>query len=170
MFKKILLASCILAGNSYAYANTTSDSIPVVENSPYFEISVKVDKKSVESKGISNFQNPLITGLFKSSKSDTCKLDNLPEYMNVTVMPIDIKQDKSKKNTLDTILVFNLVNYDNEKSFAYSTLKESDLCKLFQKNGNNAIHMSYSLDLEKPTTLDLPTGDRLIFEAKPVKQ
>ena len=169
MFKKILLASCILAGTSYAYANTTSDSVSVVKNSPYFEISVKVDKKNVESKGISNFQNPLITGLFKSSKSNTCKLEDFPEYMNVTVMPIDIKQDKSKNNILDTIIVFNLVNYDNEKSFAYKTLKESDLCQLFQKNGNNAIHMSYTLDLNKATTLDLPTGDRLIFEVKSTK-
>jgi hypothetical protein len=29
--------------------------------------------------------------------------------------------------------------------------------------------MSYSLYLDKPTTLELPTGDKLVFEAKPTK-
>lgn len=171
MLKKNLLAFCILIGTSSAYANTGHDADSVViENSPYFEISIKVDKKNTESKGVSNFQNPLITGLFKPSSSDACKLDNLPEYMTVTVMPIDIKQDKEKNNKLNTLLVFNSKNYDKEKPFAYRTVKESDLCNLFQKNGDNAIHMSYSLDLDKPTTLDLPTGDRLILEAKSTKQ
>lgn len=170
MFKKILLATCILAGTTYAYADTETSIDPaVVTNSPYFDISVKVDKKDTESQGISNFQNPLLLGLFKPSKSERCNLDNLPEYMMVSVMPIDIKEDKSKNKMLSTILVFNPVNYDQSKPFAYRTVKESDLCTLFQKNGDNAIHMSYSLYLDKPTTLELPTGDKLIFEAKPTK-
>lgn len=170
MFKKILLATCILAGTTYAYADTETSIDPVVvTNSPYFEISAKVDKKNIESKGISNFQNPLLLGLFKPSKSENCNLDNLPEYMMVGVMPIDIKEDKLKNKLLSTILIFNPVNYDQSKPFAYRTVKESDLCKLFQKNEENAIHMSYSLYLDKPTTLELPTGDKIIFEAKELK-
>jgi hypothetical protein len=170
MLKKILFLSCVLAGTSYSYANTETVTEPVVvTKSPYFEISVKVDKKDTESKGVSNFQNPLLSGLFKPSKSENCNLDNLPEYMMVSVMPIDIKEDKSKNKLLSTILIFNPVNYDQSKPFAYRTAKESDLCKLFQKNEENAIHMSYSLYLDKPTTLELPTGDKLIFEAKSIK-
>jgi hypothetical protein len=170
MLKKILLLSCVLTGTSYAYANTETVTDPVVvTNSPYFEISVKVDKKDTESKGISNFQNPLLLGLFKPSKSETCNLDALPEYLMVSVMPIDIKEDKSKNTLLNTILIFNPVNYDQEKPFAYRTYQERDLCQLFQKNEENAIHMSYSLYLDKPTTLELPTGDKLIFEAKEIK-
>lgn len=171
MLKKILFLSCVLAGTSYAYAETETFIDPaVITNSPYFEISVKVDKKNLEAKGVSNFQYPLTVGSFKPEKTGSCDLSVFPDFMTVTVIPVDVKLNKENNiNMLSTIVVFNSINYDKSKPFAYRTVKESDLCRLFQKNGDNAIHMSYSLYLDKPTTLELPTGDKLIFEAKTTK-
>lgn len=172
MLKQCLLASCILAANTYAYATPepVTEISSEITSSEKFEISIKVDKKNIEAKGISNFQYPLMIGSFKPEKSGSCNLSQFPDFMTVTVMPIDVKLNKSNNtNMLSTIVVFNSVNYDKAKPFAYRSYQESDLCQLFQKHGDNAIHMSYSLNLDKPTTLELPTGDKIIFEAKEIK-
>lgn len=163
MFKKILLATCILAVNTCAFAASTNAETNF--NGKY-EISMKIEKENHETKGLASSVYPLILGVFETGTSSKCSLPNFDKFTTVSVLPTRVNVDK---NTMSAILIINQYNYDSKVKMVLASTKHQDLCKVFQENGKNAIHLTYDLSLDNSNTLELPTGDKVVFEVKKVK-
>lgn len=168
MLKKILLTSCMLAINTYAFAASTNvDKTNAEANfNGKYEISMKIEKANLETKGLASSTYPLILGGFETGKSSKCALPDFDKSTTVSVLPTRLNVDK---NTMSTILIVNQYNYDSKVKMVLASTKHQDICKVFQENGKNAIHLTYDLSLDKPKTLELPTGDKVVFEVKKVK-
>ena len=143
MFKKILLATCMLAVNTCVFAASTNVDKKNAEASfnGKYEISMKVEKENHETKGLASSVYPLILGVFETGTSSKCALPNFDKFTTVSVLPTRVNVDK---NTMSAILIVNQYNYDSNVKMVLASTNHQDLCKVFQENGKNAIHLTYN--------------------------
>ncbi len=172
MFKKILLATCILAVNSYALANSTNDSNNSLSNNysngidGKYGLTVKSENTGIEAKGAPSEDYMVKLESFKRATSEKCSLPNFDKEMVITTVPMSVYKNK---NALATLVIINPNKYDAKKDFVLRSSQDKELCKVFQENGENTIHLTIYIPLDKPQKLELPTGDNIIFEVTKLK-